>query len=93
MEQSKEALSTISEALAIANDRCRELKADNERLQEANKELLQALETANRTIRELTGAMFAPQRTTTRADQARASRKPQQGKAVIVRFAPAANDL
>ncbi|MBQ7423226.1 MAG: hypothetical protein IJ553_05255 [Alloprevotella sp.] len=85
----KEALETISQALAIANAKCRELQAAKEQLQATNDRLLAALETANRTIQELTRkerfTLFeAKHRTGTETSQSQPAR--------IIHLTPAAND-
>lgn len=86
----KEALQTMGEALQIANTECRTLKEANERLQATNEQLLNALEIANQTIRELSSSrptngnfLFAPRHRTS---------KPTNTPATIISLKPAASD-
>lgn len=86
----KAALQAMGEALQIANAECRTLKKANERLQATNEQLLNALEIANQTIRELSSSrptngnfLFASRHRTN---------KPTNTPATIIRLKPAASD-
>ncbi len=82
----EQALKTLSEALAIANAKCKELEAERIRLQAANENLIDALTTANHTIKELT----SKQKTIFTPLYCKGSNPTKT--AVIIRLRPAAND-